>query len=262
MKKILIYILAIVVILGVGIWYLNLNKKENKISSNSQSPTLINQVTYICSGNKTINAAFYVSKGESKPVQPGEPPIPTGSVKLVLSDGRNFDLQQTISADGGRYANSDESFIFWSKGDTAFIDEGATTTFKDCVVSNASSTSDNQNSNEMTNSTSSKQSSTGIANPASANCVKLGGNLVMNTRGDGGQYGLCYFEDNKACEEWALLRGDCPVGGVKTTGFDTIDQKYCAWSGGTTLAVPNSVCVFKDGVKCSTLDFYNGKCSN
>ena len=99
-----------------------------------------------------------------------------------------------------------------------------------------------------------------IANPASVNCQKVGGNLVIEKRGDGGEYGLCYFEDNRACEEWALMRGDCPVGGMRTTGYDTIDQKYCAWAGGQTFAVPNSVCTFKDGTKCSTIDYYNGEC--
>jgi hypothetical protein len=32
-----------------------------------------------------------------------------------------LDLNQTISADGARYANSDESFVFWSKGDGALV---------------------------------------------------------------------------------------------------------------------------------------------
>ncbi len=99
-----------------------------------------------------------------------------------------------------------------------------------------------------------------ISNPASANCLEVGGTLKIEKRGDGGEYGLCYFEDNKACEEWALMRGDCPIGGVKTTGFETIDQSYCAWSGGQTFSVPNSVCTFKDGTECPTIDFYNGIC--
>jgi hypothetical protein len=99
-----------------------------------------------------------------------------------------------------------------------------------------------------------------MANPASVNCQQQGGNLVIQTRGDGGQYGLCYFEDNRACEEWALMRGDCPVGGVKTTGFDTEAQKFCAWSGGSTFAQPNAVCTFKDGSKCSNDAFYSGIC--
>lgn len=101
---------------------------------------------------------------------------------------------------------------------------------------------------------------TSIANPASENCEKVGGSLTIETRGDGGQYGLCNFDDNRSCEEWSLLRGDCPVGGVKTTGFDTIDQKYCAWIGGSTLAVKNSICTFNDGSVCGTADLYNGLC--
>jgi membrane-bound inhibitor of C-type lysozyme len=112
MKKnsIVIFIIAIIIV-GVGVWYFGVNKN---------SPlSLIAQVDYSCNNNKTINAAFY--KGEEKIVQPGEMPIPSGSVKITLSDGRNFDLLQTISADGVRYANSDESFIFWSKGDGALI---------------------------------------------------------------------------------------------------------------------------------------------
>jgi hypothetical protein len=100
-----------------------------------------------------------------------------------------------------------------------------------------------------------------IANPASVNCEKVGGKLMIQKRGDGGEYGLCYFEDNRACEEWALLRGDCPYGGRRTTGFDTIDQNYCAWLGGETFAVENSICTFKDGSKCPTIELYNGTCT-
>lgn len=105
-------------------------------------------------------------------------------------------------------------------------------------------------------------SNVSIANPASVNCTKLGGSLIIEKRGDGGEYGLCYFEENRACEEFALMRGDCPYGGRKTTGYDTIDQKYCAWFGGETFAVENSKCTFKNGKVCPTIDFYNGKCSS
>ncbi|MFH1608701.1 MAG: DUF333 domain-containing protein [Patescibacteria group bacterium] len=103
------------------------------------------------------------------------------------------------------------------------------------------------------------QTPTRIANPASDNCLKLGGNLIIKKRGDGGEYGLCYFEDNRACEEWALFHGDCPVGGLKTTGLDTIDQEYCVWLGGE-LSNSNSVCIFKNSLECSIEEFYNGEC--
>ena len=60
-----------------------------------------------------------------------------------------------------------------------------------------------------------------VANPASANCVSKGGKLIIDRRGDGGDYGVCLFEDNRQCEEWALFRGECPVGGIKVTGYVT-----------------------------------------
>ncbi len=99
-----------------------------------------------------------------------------------------------------------------------------------------------------------------LANPASVNCEQQGGRSQIVTRPDGGQYGLCYFEDNRACEEWAMMRGDCPVGGVKTTGYSTDAQKYCAWSGGQTIATPNAVCTFKDSSTCADDAFYAGTC--
>lgn len=100
-----------------------------------------------------------------------------------------------------------------------------------------------------------------IANPASTFCIEKGGSLQMQTKEDGSQYGLCYFDDARACEEWAMLREECPIGGVKTTGYDTVDQKFCAWSGGRTFAVENSQCTFANGKVCPTIDFYNGTCT-
>lgn len=99
-----------------------------------------------------------------------------------------------------------------------------------------------------------------LANPASVHCKEKGGETIIQTNGTGGQYGLCMFEDDMACEEWALFRGNCPVGGVKTTGFDTIEQKYCAWSGGQTLAVENATCTLPGGKICSDEAFYSGTC--
>lgn len=88
--------------------------------------------TYSCDGNKTITASFY--KGVNVPVaKPDEPPIPGGSVDLKLSDGRTMTLPQTISASGIRYANPAESFIFWNKGNSAFITENNLDTYVNCI---------------------------------------------------------------------------------------------------------------------------------
>lgn len=100
-----------------------------------------------------------------------------------------------------------------------------------------------------------------LANPASVNCTEKGGTNIMKQRGDGSEYGLCQFEDNRACEEWALYREECPVGGVKTTGYDTISQKYCAWVGGQTIADPNANCTLPNGNTCNNDALYNGTCN-
>ena len=115
----------------------------------------------------------------------------------------------------------------------------------------------------------------GVANPASENCIKQGGTLSIVARGDGGQYGICTFEDNRQspagdgsqCEEWALLRGDCPVGGVKVTGYVTPAAPYCAITGGTYAVTGNGgadaeqgTCTFLNGGQCDAWDYYNGKC--
>jgi len=77
--------------------------------------------TFKCADGKAIDATFYPD-----------------SVDLTLTDGRSLELPQVISGSGARYANADESFQFWNKGDTAFITEGPddndNMTYKDCVA--------------------------------------------------------------------------------------------------------------------------------
>lgn len=78
----------------------------------------ISEVKYACADGKSIEATYYSEK-----------------VELELSDGREMTLPQTVSGSGIRYANADESFVFWSKGDSAFATEGDpnTPTFADCM---------------------------------------------------------------------------------------------------------------------------------
>ena len=111
------------------------------------------------------------------------------------------------------------------------------------------------------------QSNAGMANPASENCVASGGTLTIQTRGDGGQYGVCTFEDNRQCEEWALMRGECPAGGLKVTGYVTPAARYCVITGGTYAITGESntdneqgTCTFANGVVCDVWEYYNGKC--
>ena len=99
----------------------------------SQPPTPATQAQYVCNGHKNITAAFF--HGQPAPVTPGEPPTPTGSVKLTFDDGKTTELPQTLSADGARYATADESLVFWSKGNGALVlEDGAEKNYLGCVT--------------------------------------------------------------------------------------------------------------------------------
>jgi len=76
---------------------------------------------FACAEGKSIDATFVNGTASS--------------ATLTLSDGRKLSLPQARSGSGARYANGDESFVFWNKGDTAFIEEDGKTTYADCVTS-------------------------------------------------------------------------------------------------------------------------------
>ncbi|HEU4677101.1 MAG TPA: MliC family protein [Candidatus Paceibacterota bacterium] len=78
---------------------------------------------FSCDAGKTIDATFY--------------PADDLFVDLVLGDERNMSIPRAISASGARYAREDESFVFWNKGDTAFITENGTTTYENCGIAGA-----------------------------------------------------------------------------------------------------------------------------
>ena len=73
---------------------------------------------FACDAGKTMSAVF--TNGTQS------------SVKLTLSDGRRLSVPQAMSGSGVRYANSDESFVFWNKGNTAFIEENGKATYSKC----------------------------------------------------------------------------------------------------------------------------------
>lgn len=131
MKIFLIVLILVAVIVGRYIFYTTYPPVSNQTSQTTQK--LVGEANYLCKDNKTLEAKYYA--GPRLAVQPGEPPIPNGHVDLVLSDGRAFTLPQTISADGIRYANPDESFVFWSKGNGALVLEHNTDqTYIGCVA--------------------------------------------------------------------------------------------------------------------------------
>lgn len=99
-----------------------------------------------------------------------------------------------------------------------------------------------------------------IANPASQNCIKSGGKLIIQKNDNAGEYGVCVFDDNRQCEEWALFRGECPKAGVEITGYDLPEQIFCVISGGQIQA-NGSECLLADGRVCVNKMLYNGQCN-
>ncbi len=93
-------------------------------SKKQVSETPISTLSYTCDAGKSLTATYYV--GES---------TESGSVHLTLSDGRILTLPQVVSADGARYANPDESFVFWSKGSGAtIVEDGWQNSYTGCTT--------------------------------------------------------------------------------------------------------------------------------
>jgi putative hemolysin len=107
-----------------------------------------------------------------------------------------------------------------------------------------------------------------LANPASVNCTQQGGTLTIERRPDGGQFGVCVFTDNYQCEEWALLRGECPKTGLRVTGFATAAGRYCAITGGrySVVSAPGvlperGTCALPTGKPCEADAYFDGTCT-
>ena len=109
-------IVAIVLFVGVFCWGIFLGRK---VGVNAVVGNEINDVWFQCDDSKSIHAVFYKNV-----------------VHVALSNGPEVFLPQTISASGARYANADESLVFWNKGNTAFVTQGNPNiqTYKNCIT--------------------------------------------------------------------------------------------------------------------------------
>ena len=109
-------IMAIILFVVVFFTGILIGKKSEKDSILGE---LIAKVKFTCADSKTIESVFYKNFVH----------IETHSLGALY-------LPQTISASGARYANDNESVVFWNKGNTAFITEGDPNnpTYKDCVA--------------------------------------------------------------------------------------------------------------------------------
>src|SRR5262245_53930259 len=79
------------------------------ITTTVLAETPVATATFKCQGGKSIEATFYA---------------------------RSLKVPQAMLASGVRYANKDETFVSWNKGDTAFVTEGkdGKETYSGCVT--------------------------------------------------------------------------------------------------------------------------------
>jgi membrane-bound inhibitor of C-type lysozyme len=91
---------------------------EGSCTREAAAPAKTIEARFACNDGKSIDATFVNG--------------PASRVRLVLSDGRMLTLPQALSGSGARYANADESLVFWNKGNTAFIEEKGKTTYDGC----------------------------------------------------------------------------------------------------------------------------------
>jgi membrane-bound inhibitor of C-type lysozyme len=116
-----IIIVSLIILTAAAFWY----RAHAPLES---TRTFITTATYTCDKGKRITASYYHGpeapkslEGESASSSQDGPPTPTGSVDVSIDGAARTTLAQTLSADGARYANSDESLVLWNKGTTALI---------------------------------------------------------------------------------------------------------------------------------------------
>ena len=101
MKTILLTILAVAILVAGGVFvYFTLPSRD----ADNTERTVIHQERITCSDGTPIDTTFYTDE----------------SLEVTIG-GTMYELSQVVSASGARYANSDESFVFWNKGDVSTV---------------------------------------------------------------------------------------------------------------------------------------------
>jgi len=126
----LTYIIIIVLIIGIAVYAEIRHSHSDTATSDAgmtattqqtaADRTLTTTVAYSCDKGKTITVAYYEGPEMPQPA-PGEMPTPTGTADVSLDGGATTTLNQTISADGVRYATADDSFVVWNKGKDVLV---------------------------------------------------------------------------------------------------------------------------------------------
>jgi membrane-bound inhibitor of C-type lysozyme len=93
----------------------------SKVDAPTVTPTPEDKITavYTCPNGEKITATY--DNG-------------AGNVTVLLPTGAAETLPHALSADGARYANKDESLVFWNTGNQAMVEQNGVTTYQNCVT--------------------------------------------------------------------------------------------------------------------------------
>jgi membrane-bound inhibitor of C-type lysozyme len=108
-------LLAIICVLAIG-FYSGYKYKEMGIKHREEASKID---FYVCVEGKRVRAVYYDNFNE---------------ISIVLDGDRMLTLFHTLSVDGMRYSNTDESIIFWVKGNNARVEENGEITYSECIL--------------------------------------------------------------------------------------------------------------------------------
>jgi membrane-bound inhibitor of C-type lysozyme len=115
--KTIVSVFVVVAVIGIGVFIITKNPQ-----SPSDDPLMNRDIAIMSTGS------FLCSNGEPLDI------IFTEESAIVAVRDQVIELPQVIAASGARYANADESFVLWNKGDTVMVQESGETTYDNCVM--------------------------------------------------------------------------------------------------------------------------------
>ena len=98
--------------------YENCVQQDDTAESDASASSNVIEATFVCPDGTELPTVF---DNDAQTVTVG---LPDGEVTLP----------QTVSGSGARYANEDESIVFWNKGDEAMVEVNGETVYQGCVA--------------------------------------------------------------------------------------------------------------------------------
>jgi membrane-bound inhibitor of C-type lysozyme len=183
-----LFLVALVALIGIGAAVYAFTRGSAGTEQQAIPPFETSQA-YLCAHDAILAAGF--SEGQAT---------------VVLDDGRVFTLEQTASASGVRYANTDDQIVFFTKGDEAFLEENGIATYTGCMAEGAESPTENPDGP-------SEQPNAPNEPPQASNSCYVGGCSGHICSDDPDVVSTCEWHESYACYDTATcerqVSGEC-----------------------------------------------------